>query len=232
MALYAIGDLHLSLASNKSMEVFGEGWKDYVSRIDASLGALGPEDVLVLAGDTSWGMTLAEAEADFRFLDQFPCRKYLVKGNHDYWWTTAAKFCGFCAEKGLSTLSLLHNNCAFYGDYALCGTRGWFLEEDAHNRKVLNREVGRLEASLQAAGGREILCFLHYPPPVPGLPLPGDPGGAGEIPRPGLLLRASPRPRHPAAAGGGAGRNGLFPDFCRLSGLCPKKNLRIAKKDW
>ncbi|MCI8479270.1 MAG: serine/threonine protein phosphatase [Oscillibacter sp.] len=164
MALYAIGDLHLSLASNKSMEVFGEGWKDYVSRIDASLGALGPEDVLVLAGDTSWGMTLAEAEADFRFLDQFPCRKYLVKGNHDYWWTTAAKFCGFCAEKGLSTLSLLHNNCAFYGDYALCGTRGWFLEEDAHNRKVLNREVGRLEASLQAAGGREILCFLHYPP--------------------------------------------------------------------
>ena len=80
MALYAIGDLHLSLASNKSMEVFGEGWKDYVSRIDASLGALGPEDVLVLAGDTSWGMTLAEAEADFRFLDQFPCREYWLKG--------------------------------------------------------------------------------------------------------------------------------------------------------
>lgn len=164
MALYAIGDLHLSLASNKSMEVFGEGWKDYVSRIDASLGALGPEDVLVLAGDTSWGMTLAEAEADFRFLDQFPCRKYLVKGNHDYWWNTAAKLHRFFDEKGIHTLEILHNNCAIYKDHALCGTRGWFLEEDAQNQKVLNREVGRLEASLKAAEGRPVYCFLHYPP--------------------------------------------------------------------
>ena len=85
MALYAIGDLHLSLAVNKSMEVFGPAWENYVSRIEEHLSPLTAEDVLVLAGDTSWGMNLQEAEADFRFLERFPCKKYLVKGNHDYW---------------------------------------------------------------------------------------------------------------------------------------------------
>ena len=174
MALYAIGDLHLSLSGNKSMEVFGDAWKDYVARIENALGQLTEEDVLVLAGDTSWGMTLQEAEADFRFLDRFPGKKYLIKGNHDYWWATAAKFRRFCEEKELRSLELLHNNCIFYGDYAVCGTRGWFLEEDQkpHNAKVLAREVMRLEASLQAAGEKPILCFLHYPPLYQGYECP------------------------------------------------------------
>ena len=172
MALYAIGDLHLSLTANKPMEVFGPAWENYTNRIAESLGALTAEDTLVLAGDTSWGMSLEEAEADFRFLDQFPCKKYLVKGNHDYWWTTAAKLHRFFDEKGIHTLDILHNNCFLYGDYAVCGTRGWFLEEDAHNVKVLNREVGRLEASLRAAGERPILCFLHYPPMYQGYQCP------------------------------------------------------------
>lgn len=166
MALYAIGDLHLSLSVDKSMEVFGEGWRNYVARLEDSLSCLRDGDTLVLAGDTSWGMSLPEAEADFRFLDRFPGRKLLVKGNHDYWWNTASKMKSFFEEKGFSTLEILHNNCFFYGDYALCGTRGWFFEEDQknHDAKVLNREVLRLEASLQAAGEKPILCFLHYPP--------------------------------------------------------------------
>ena len=174
MALYAIGDLHLSLTANKSMEVFGEAWKNYVARIEESLSTLTDDDTLVLAGDTSWGMSLEEAEADFRFLDRFPGRKLLVKGNHDYWRNTAAKLHRFFEEKGIRTLEILHNNCAFYGDYAICGTRGWFLEEDQkpHNAKVLNREVLRLEASLQAAGDRPILCFLHYPPLYQGYECP------------------------------------------------------------
>lgn len=92
MALYAIGDLHLSLNSDKSMEVFGPAWENYTERIRASLSQLTAEDVLVLAGDTSWGMSLEESVEDFRFLEQFPCKKYLIKGNHDYWWATAAKF--------------------------------------------------------------------------------------------------------------------------------------------
>ena len=174
MALYAIGDLHLSLTADKSMEVFGPAWENYVARIQESLSTLTAEDVLVLAGDTSWGIDLNEAGADFRFLDRFPCKKYLVKGNHDYWWTTASKFYTFCAEKGFTTLELLHNNCAVYGDHALCGTRGWFLEEEQkpHNAKVLNREVLRLEASLKAAEGRPIWCFLHYPPLYQGYECP------------------------------------------------------------
>ena len=174
MALYAIGDLHLSLTANKSMEVVGEAWKNYVARIEESLSTLTDDDTLVLAGDTSWGMSLEEAEADFRFLDRFPRRKLLVKGNHDYWWNTVSKMKRFFEEKGIRTLDFLHNNCFFYGDLALCGTRGWFLEEEQkpHNAKVLNREVLRLEASLQAAGDRPILCFLHYPPLYQGYECP------------------------------------------------------------
>ena len=174
MALYAIGDLHLSLSVNKSMEVFGPAWENYHARIEEALGVLTEDDILILAGDTSWGMNLQEAEADFRFLDRFPGKKYLIKGNHDYWWTTAAKFRRFCEEKGIKSLELLHNNCAFYGDYALCGTRGWFLEEEQkpHNAKVLAREVLRLETSLQAAGEKPILCFLHYPPIYQGYQCP------------------------------------------------------------
>jgi predicted phosphohydrolase len=174
MALYAIGDLHLSLTADKSMEVFGPAWENYVNRIESSLSQLTAQDTLILAGDTSWGIDLAESEADFRFLDQFPCRKLLVKGNHDYWWSTVSKMKAFFDEKGFTTLEFLHNNCAFYGDYALCGTRGWFLEEDQkpHNAKVLSREVGRLETSLKAAGERPILCFLHYPPLYQGYECP------------------------------------------------------------
>lgn len=174
MALYAIGDLHLSLTANKSMEVFGPAWENYVARIEQALETLTEEDTLILAGDTSWGIDLQEAEADFKLLDRFPGKKYLIKGNHDYWWTTAAKFHRFCEEKEIRTLDLIHNGCVFYGDYAICGTRGWFLEEEQkpHNAKVLNREVMRLETSLRAAGERPILCFLHYPPLYQGYQCP------------------------------------------------------------
>lgn len=175
MALYAIGDLHLSLAvKNKSMEVFGPAWEHYIERISESLSRLTAKDVLVLAGDISWGMSLSEAEADFRFLDQFPCQKYIIKGNHDYWWNTASKMQNFFAEKNLRTLQILHNNCAFYGDFAICGTRGWFLDEEQkpHNSKVLNREVLRLKTSLDAASGHPIFCFLHYPPLYQGYECP------------------------------------------------------------
>jgi len=166
MSLYAIGDLHLSLAANKPMDVFGPGWADHVRRLEDSFSRLAGDDLTVLCGDTSWGIDLAESLADFRWIDRLPGRKLLVKGNHDYWWGTAAKMKKFFAENAISTIDILHNNCYFYHGYALCGTRGWFYEEEqsAHNEKVLHREVGRLEASLQAADGHPILAFLHYPP--------------------------------------------------------------------
>ena len=167
MALYAIGDLHLSLSSNKPMDVFGEGWKDYVRRIGEGFSQLNDEDVTVLCGDLSWGMSLEESLEDFRFIDALPGRKILLKGNHDYWWNTVSKMERFLKEHELTTISFLYNNCLTYGDKAICGTRGWFYELDnqgTHNEKMLLREAGRLETSLKLAGEREILCFLHYPP--------------------------------------------------------------------
>lgn len=166
MALYAIGDTHLSLGADKPMDVFGGAWAGYQEKLTQGLSVLRPEDTLVIAGDVSWGMNLEESEADFAFLDAFPGTKLLLKGNHDYWWNTAAKMERFFAEKGFSSLRILHNNCHYYGDVALCGTRGWFYEEEkaGQNQKVFNRELIRLEASLKAAGEAEKLCFLHYPP--------------------------------------------------------------------
>lgn len=145
------------------MDVFGGNWENYVDKLLEGFSVVEPEDTVVLCGDLSWGMSLEQAEADFAFLDQLPGRKLLMKGNHDYWWTTAAKMNRFFEEKGFRSFSLLHNNCHFYGDVALCGTRGWFFEEHG-DPKVFNRELIRLETSLKAAGEKEKICFLHYPP--------------------------------------------------------------------
>ena len=166
MALYAIGDTHLSLGADKPMDVFGGRWSGYVDKLREGFAEVAPEDTVVLCGDLSWGMSLDQAKEDFAFLDALPGRKLLLKGNHDYWWTTAAKMNRFFQENGFSTLHILHNNCFFYGETALCGTRGWFYEEDRgeHSAKIFNRELIRLEASLKAAGEGEKLCFLHYPP--------------------------------------------------------------------
>lgn len=175
MALYAIGDLHLSLSSNKPMEIFGEGWKDYVQRIKEGFSQLNDDDVTVLCGDISWGMSLEESLEDFKFIDALPGKKILLKGNHDYWWNTVAKMERFFKEHELTTMSFLYNNCLSYSDKAICGTRGWFYEldnEGTHNEKMLLREAGRLETSLKLAGEREILCFLHYPPLYQGYECP------------------------------------------------------------
>jgi hypothetical protein len=167
MALYAIGDLHLSFQANKPMDVFGGNWHGYVDKLREGLSVIQPEDTTVLLGDLTWSMTLDTAVEDFRFIDQIPGRKIILKGNHDYWWSTANKFYKFCQEQEFSNMLVLNNNCWDYGDIALCGTRGWFYEEERHgaqDEKIFKRELLRLEASLKAAGDREKLCFLHYPP--------------------------------------------------------------------
>ena len=174
MALYVLGDPHLSFRSQKPMDIFGGAWNGYVDKLRDGLSVLREEDTIVLAGDISWGMSLEESTEDFAFLDAFPGRKLIVKGNHDYWWTTANKTYCFWEEHGFKTLNLLHNNCYEYGGYALCGTRGWFLDEDknGHNQKVFNRELLRLETSLKAAGEKPKLVFLHYPPLYQGYSCP------------------------------------------------------------
>ena len=167
MALYTIGDLHLSLAKEKPMDIFGDNWNGHTEKLRQSFASLTDEDLTVLCGDLSWGMGLHETIPDFRFVDALPGRKIILKGNHDYWWNTAAKIKRFFAENGITTIEILHNNAFFYEDYALCGTRGWFYEEEKdgeHDAKIMRREIMRLEASLKAAGEKEKLVFLHYPP--------------------------------------------------------------------
>ena len=167
MALYAIGDLHLSLGAPKPMDVFGGAWVGYMDKLRSGLSVIQPEDTTVLLGDLSWSLDLEGARQDFAWINEIPGRKIILKGNHDYWWSTAAKFEKFCKENGFTDLHLLNNNCYEYGDYAICGTRGWFFEEERsgqHDEKVFKRELLRLEASLKAAGDRQKLVFLHYPP--------------------------------------------------------------------
>ncbi len=167
MSLYVIGDTHLSLGGSKPMDVFGGRWENYVDKLREGFSTVRPEDTTVICGDISWGMSLAEAREDFLFLHNLPGRKIILKGNHDYWWSTATQAYKFFAANGIDSIEILNNNCCFYEDYALCGTRGWFYEEsrgEAHDRKMLSRELLRLETSLKAAGEREKLVFLHYPP--------------------------------------------------------------------
>lgn len=167
MSLYAIGDLHLSLNSPKPMDVFGGVWGNYVNKIENGFSNVTQDDVTVICGDLTWAMTLEEALEDFKFIDRLPGRKIILKGNHDYWWSTVTKAMSFFAKNGLNTIDILHNNSFAYGDAAICGTRGWFYEEETHgehDKKIMSRELMRLEASLRAAGSREKLCFLHYPP--------------------------------------------------------------------
>ena len=167
MSLFAIGDLHLSLDGTKSMEVFGGRWTDYQQKIKRGFSLLTEEDVCVLCGDLVWGMTMEAAREDFLFISRLPGKKIILKGNHDYWWSTAAKAYRFFEENGMENMKILNNNSYEYGEFAICGTRGWFFEEergDEHDRKIMLREVGRLEASLKAAGERKKLVFLHYPP--------------------------------------------------------------------
>ena len=163
MAIFAIGEMHLSLGTDKPMDVF-PGWEGYLPRLEASWRKLiGPDDTVVLAGDTSWAMNLNDTKADFAFIQNLPGQKWLLKGNHDYWWTTTRKMENFLTANGFDTLHILHNNACTVGNVALCGTRGWFYEENG-DQKVFRRELIRLEASLKAAGEREKYCFLHYPP--------------------------------------------------------------------
>ena len=167
MALYAIGDLHLCLGAPKPMDIFGGAWVGYMDKLKEGLSVIGPEDTTVLCGDLSWSLDLANSKADFAWINEIPGRKIILKGNHDYWWSTVAKFNKFCTENGFETMHILNNNCFEYEDWAICGTRGWFFEEERsgqHDEKVFKRELIRLETSLKAAGEKNKMVFLHYPP--------------------------------------------------------------------
>ena len=164
MSLYTIADLHLSFGVDKPMDVF-HGWENHAERLEENWRRLiGPDDVVVIGGDISWGLDISEALEDFRWIDRLPGQKLLLKGNHDLWFSTKTKVEKYFADNNITTLQILFNNAYRYGDYVICGTRGWM--NDQTDKKVLNRECGRLRLSLEAAKklGGEPIVFFHYPP--------------------------------------------------------------------
>ena len=167
MSLYAIADLHLSLSSGKPMNIF-PGWDNHVERLEKNWQAtVSPDDTVVVPGDISWAINFDEAKADFDFINRLNGHKIIMKGNHDYWWNSMAKMNRFLEENGFDTITIVHNNYYPYGEYGICGTRGWIKDtEEPADAKVLAREAGRLETSIKAAlaDGKKPIVFLHYPP--------------------------------------------------------------------
>lgn len=168
MSLYVLADLHLCFSDpTKTMSIFN-GWQDYQERIKKHwLENIKDGDTVVLPGDISWGMSLAEAAPDFRFINELPGEKIIIKGNHDYWWTTMKKMEEFLSAEGFTTIKILHNNHYRYENYGICGTRGWVnMPGETQDEKVLKREVQRLETSIRSALAENLepIVFLHYPP--------------------------------------------------------------------
>lgn len=168
MSLYVIGDLHLSLTVEKPMDIFN-GWGNYVERLTSSWQQrVKAEDTVVILGDVSWGMSLEDAYADFEYINRLNGKKIIIKGNHDYWWTTRRKLDAWLEKCGFDTIRILHNDSYVVENTGICGTRSWFFDEnEAPDDRVYQRELGRLTASIKSLEGKETaenIAFLHYPP--------------------------------------------------------------------
>ena len=176
MSLFAIGDFHLSgEPPAKPMEVFSPNWENHFEKIRRNwLNKITETDTVIICGDTSWAMSLEAAMQDLNRIAALPGQKIILRGNHDYWWSTANKMNAYLKAEGFDTLHILHNNSYSVEGYAICGTRGWLFDVgEPHDEKVMNREIGRLKMSLDAAEpGLEKLVFLHYPPVYTGTSAP------------------------------------------------------------
>lgn len=170
MSIFAISDLHLSFGTNKPMDVFGENWIGHVEKIKKDWKEKVKEDDLVLLpGDLSWAMNLKDMIEDFKFLEELPGKKLLLKGNHDYWWTTLKSMRSFLKENDFKTIDFIYNNSYLYNAYIIAGSRGWSAVDCKENEKMLNREKIRLELSLEDGirnfgEDKPIIICMHYPP--------------------------------------------------------------------
>ncbi|MBC7765847.1 MAG: metallophosphoesterase [Hyphomonadaceae bacterium] len=173
MALYAISDLHLSLSTDKPMDIFG-GWDNHTQKLQENWqSTVQAEDTVVIPGDISWAMQFDELVADFAWLDKLPGKKLIGKGNHDYWWTTKQKLDAFLNAHQFQTISFMHNNSFETAQYTICGTRGWIFPMHGalspFDEKIFKREVVRLEQSLKhafAQNAKPLIVAMHYPPIV------------------------------------------------------------------
>lgn len=167
MKIFAIGDLHLSHYTEKSMDIFGTHWQEHVQKIKGNWEVnITEEDIILILGDISWAKRLEEAKLDLNWLQSLPGKKVCIRGNHDYWWGRPKKL-----NEAYPDMVFLQNTSYNIGDISLCGVRGWicpnessFTEED---KRLFNRELMRLKLSLESAvksNAKEIWVMLHYPP--------------------------------------------------------------------
>lgn len=174
MSIYAISDLHLSFNDpSKSMEFFGNDWKDYVSKIENNWkSTVKEEDTVLIAGDISWGGNLEEAREDLAFINALPGKKIIIKGNHDHYFCTTKKVNDYLIGNGFDSISILYNNSYVVGNVAICGTRGWGnsfeTPEKVDNNKIIRREVLRLKLSYDSLSEedkkKDIIVVTHFPP--------------------------------------------------------------------
>ncbi len=170
MSIYAIADLHLSFQENKPMSIFGENWKNHEEKIKKDWKEKVQEtDVVLLPGDFSWAMDLENTYQDFEYLNNLPGKKIMLKGNHDYWWTTVTKMKKFLEEKNFKNIKILYNNSYECENKIIVGTRGWTISDEEEDKKIINREIIRFEMSIkdgiQKYGTeKEIIAVMHYPP--------------------------------------------------------------------
>ncbi len=169
MAIYAIGDIHLSIGQDKPMDIFGPEWEFHIEKIKTNWEeTVGKDDLVIIAGDISWAMHLSEASADLLWLAELPGTKLLVKGNHDFWWNSIGKV-RTALPRGIYALQ---NDHFIWEDYVICGTRGWICPgeegfDSEEDQKLYLREAQRLELSLKSAAGiarANIITALHFPP--------------------------------------------------------------------
>ena len=170
MAIYALADLHLSFGTDKPMDIFGDAWDNYTERIfDNWQSIVKPDDLVIVPGDISWATYIEDAYKDFDFINRLNGKKAILKGNHDYWWTTLSKMNKFLCENRFDTITILNNTAISYENAAICGTRGWWVREDMSEEdiRILDREKIRLVLSCEAAAKLQkdrIIVGLHYPP--------------------------------------------------------------------
>lgn len=170
MSIFVIADLHLSFKNPKPMNIFGDNWDKHEEKIRKDwISKVKEEDLVILPGDFSWAMNLEDAYMDFEYLNSLPGKKLLLKGNHDYWWTTLNKMREYLKENNFSNIDFIYNNSYSFEKYIITGTRGWTLNDTEGSNKILNRELGRLELSLKDGitkfgNEKEIIVFMHYPP--------------------------------------------------------------------
>lgn len=171
MSIFTIGDLHLSFKQNKPMDIFGENWEGHEEKIKQDwIERVTEKDLVILPGDFSWAMYLKETDEDFKYLNELPGKKLLLKGNHDYWWETVSKMRNFLEKNNFKNIDFIYNNAYEYENSIIVGTRGWTISsESEEDKKILNRELIRLELSIKNGiekygESKEIIAFMHYPP--------------------------------------------------------------------